>query len=1079
MTERSDAGPVLAGLTRFQRVTVAHVLDRFYSQAPTRRFLIADETGLGKSMVARGVIAGAIEKLQDDPDIDRIDVVYVCSNTDIAEQNLRRLNVTGEEHLALTSRLTLMAKHAQHLTKPRVGSAKPVNLVAFTPGTSFASGHSSGRAEERALLHLLLVDILDLSGRHERASAKLLQGGVGDIDRFRARIATLRRKLPGGHPDPTVAEEHSRELKIRRLDERYLAELDGATPRKRVGDDERRRLRRLVGDLWAALAKAGVDTLEPDLVILDEFQRFRDLLDVENGGPAAELAHHLFDHGDARVLLLSATPYKPFTYAEESLTGDDHSRDFLKTLEFLTDGDTVAVDDVRADLRAFRSAAVTGQDPAPAASRLRTKLIKVMSRVERPQFGRDAMLSEHAGTVENLTAGDLVGYAALRALAEQVGAQMSLEYWKSAPYFVNFLDGYQLGEHLRATLKDPDERRRLAPLVASTSRIDRGALDRHDEVDLGNAKLRALAADTVGRGWWKLLWVPPSLPYLRPSGVYGELDTRSVTKRVVFSSWAGTPTAVASLLSHEAARHVGGGMKTGADGARTVYTPRLQYTVTQGRLTGMPTFALFAPNPALGARCDPLAMVGDGDGSPIDEDDAESRCAELLGPSIGPDGTGRSTANDAWYWAALLGLDRAIPRALAHDPDAIAASLSGHAEEASESRGALIHAEHALELHARGEEQTERPADLGRTCAQIGLHAPGTTAWRALARQLPTDHEVTAAGLWRAAALIGDGFRSLFNRPETIALLDQVTDEATYWRAVLRNCAWGNLQAVLDEYLHHLAASRGTTVVDDAAVIELAGEVRSAIALRPSTYQAFDPERPDEVIRLPSRFALRYGSKRHSEDDVRLPEVRRAFNSPFWPFALATTSVGQEGIDLHWWCHSVLHWNTPANPVDFEQREGPIHRYGGHAIRRNVAAAHGPEVLCRPSRDPWATAYRLAAAARPDLGELAPHWVYPGPATVERHVAPYPLSSDRTKLERLKTDVALYRLTFGQPRQEDLLALLRRHGSMAEAGEVDALRIDLRPPTASTVRDLSIAGAVEGAPTSDGLTALLAELPDG
>jgi len=36
---------------------------------PTRRFLVADETGLGKSVVARGVIAKTLERLQDDPSV--------------------------------------------------------------------------------------------------------------------------------------------------------------------------------------------------------------------------------------------------------------------------------------------------------------------------------------------------------------------------------------------------------------------------------------------------------------------------------------------------------------------------------------------------------------------------------------------------------------------------------------------------------------------------------------------------------------------------------------------------------------------------------------------------------------------------------------------------------------------------------------------------------------------------------------------------------------------------------------------------------------------------------------------------
>lgn len=80
----------------------------------------------------------------------------------------------------------------------------------------------------------------------------------------------------------------------------------------------RRTGRQLIGMLRGDLARASLEALEPDLVILDEFQRFRHLLDRQNGGEAADLAHQLFDYGQARALLLLATPYKPFTYAEEA-----------------------------------------------------------------------------------------------------------------------------------------------------------------------------------------------------------------------------------------------------------------------------------------------------------------------------------------------------------------------------------------------------------------------------------------------------------------------------------------------------------------------------------------------------------------------------------------------------------------------------------------------------------------------------------------------------------------------------------------------------------------------------------------
>src|ERR1035437_10592096 len=78
----------------------------FLEKDPAYRFLVADEVGLGKTMVARGVIAKTIRHLQ--PTVSRIDIVYVCSNAAIANQNLNRLNVYGSQQFALATRLTLL-----------------------------------------------------------------------------------------------------------------------------------------------------------------------------------------------------------------------------------------------------------------------------------------------------------------------------------------------------------------------------------------------------------------------------------------------------------------------------------------------------------------------------------------------------------------------------------------------------------------------------------------------------------------------------------------------------------------------------------------------------------------------------------------------------------------------------------------------------------------------------------------------------------------------------------------------------------------------------------------------------------
>ena len=55
---------VLGRLKDFQRRTAEYVFRRFYTDPETTdRFLVADEVGLGKTLVARGVIALAIDHL--------------------------------------------------------------------------------------------------------------------------------------------------------------------------------------------------------------------------------------------------------------------------------------------------------------------------------------------------------------------------------------------------------------------------------------------------------------------------------------------------------------------------------------------------------------------------------------------------------------------------------------------------------------------------------------------------------------------------------------------------------------------------------------------------------------------------------------------------------------------------------------------------------------------------------------------------------------------------------------------------------------------------------------------------------
>jgi hypothetical protein len=108
--KRPDLETVLSPLKPFQRKTVDHAFHRlFLAKDSTDRFLVADEVGLGKTLVARGVIARAIDHLWET--VDRIDIIYICSNQSIARANLPKLQVSGEEErsFALATRLTMLA----------------------------------------------------------------------------------------------------------------------------------------------------------------------------------------------------------------------------------------------------------------------------------------------------------------------------------------------------------------------------------------------------------------------------------------------------------------------------------------------------------------------------------------------------------------------------------------------------------------------------------------------------------------------------------------------------------------------------------------------------------------------------------------------------------------------------------------------------------------------------------------------------------------------------------------------------------------------------------------------------------
>jgi hypothetical protein len=1086
-TDKPDTARALRELKPFQRDTVDYVFARMYEDSPpSKRFLVADEVGLGKTIVARGLIARMIDRLWEKPD-HRIDIVYICSNGSIARQNLNKLNFLRKWDYPIPDRITMLPKVLKDLECERL------NLVSFTPGTSFNLGSSEGRAHERALLYWLLPE-----GWRERGGSgavRALMGGIQQEQTFRDYLAEYK-----GPDDPRVntgirdafVEEVGREPL---LAERFLSLCSQLSNHQVAASDEQRRERgQIVGALRSALARTCVLKLEPDLVILDEFQRFKDLL--HGNDAASDLARHLFRYDTARVLLLSATPYKMYTLQEEAAE-DDHFADFVRTVSFLHD-DKAASDRFESSLTAYRQAIFQwkpGDGAGVRASRedVQDFLKRVMVRTERlaSSADRNGMLIEVPPTNVGVGRSDLRHYRQIQEVAAIVGYGDVMEFWKSAPYLLNFMEDYDFKEHFLEHAGKSDVSQRLAEVFRDdrSALLDWNDIEAYRAIDPANVRLRSLLKATVERGGPRLLWIPPTLPYYQLGAPFDQPEASALTKYLVFSSWQVVPKVVASLVTHEAER-----LLVNPDGTSPAFenTPDsrkkegrlLRFTRSRGRLTGMPVAALLYPSEALAAIGDPLAIAaelraGDGGQPPTLTavmDVVRGRVRELL--DVLPSTDDRGDSPDNWYWAAPVLLDlrqhESVVRSWLGQADLAASWVGDEPEgetEADESaeiadeqpQAWAEHVEQFRKLVRREVQLTAHPDDLVDVLALLALAGPANVALRALRRlgdavaKEPTDTR-------NAAGRIAAGLRSLFNDPAITAFIRASGDPEAYWRRVLDYCAQGCLQSVIDEYLHLLADCGNRRGMKATEFVKPAVEALTLYSATMTVDQVSVGENglnvagPHERRRLRTSFAARFGANR--KDDAggaeRNRKLQSAFNSPFWPFVLCSTSIGQEGLDFHYYCHAVMHWNLPSNPVDLEQREGRVHRYKGHAVRKNVVNRLGFPVLPEgPAPDPWHLLFRTAVqeAGNSDRG-LTPYWLYPlsDGAYIERHIPAIPLSLDRARADTLRRSLALYRMAFGQARQEDVVAFLQGFPEDQVQSAAQDLSIDLSPERGSVLK---------------------------
>lgn len=1092
----------MSSLKDFQRCTVDYAYHRLYdAEDCVDRFLVADETGLGKTYVARGIIARIVDRLWEGP-MQSIDIVYICSNSSIAGQNVRKLVAADYGKTVGSSRITLLPPELSRLRE----LGHRVNVIAFTPGTSFNMRSSSGVVQERAIIYNILKRHWGLGDRE--GPLRLLRCNVGQKRWLETIEDEKAQRLDKG-----IVQDFVRRCGLYRDEFASLTRRAARVEKTGVQPEQfGREQLDMVGRLRLDLARACISGIRPALVIMDEFHRFRDLLDDES--EAGNLFRALVET-DTKVLLLSATPYKMYTIGDDE--GDDHYQDFVQTVGFLLDDEsskkrfTESLARLRRELQ--RAKVNGGEELEDARMAVQNQLRRVMVRTERlaATVDRSGMLRE---ITEECTPNvrDLQHFRVIDAVCRELDARDAVEYWKSSPYILNLMDAnYDLKNRLESVIDGNTASVEISATLeeASNDGLQWKAIRDYQEISFPNPRMRALRDNTIGMGMWRLLWMPPSLPYYVSSHrAYKNLPEGGLSKALVFSKWQVVPKAISMLLSYEAERL---GTKA-AGGKRRRYDSKLRGGSVlpfgrddSGGPANMASMVLFYPCWTLATCIDPALIAAKlrstGGGLPSQRTmitEASKSVRELLAQIRVPGDsssrtdrrdTPRSPSDVAWAWISLAALDAHLNPTHANNwlhtfENEVIPAWRGMVQARRSDTDDTAFAMHVDEFTAEFDRQL-RPhgSNNGRpitqamgdaldsvvnTLARVALSSPAVVALRALLRlrgMLPASEEAYGVTEMACAARIALAFRDMFNLSESSVLVCSRKKARTvpYWSSVLSYCIGGNLQAVMDEYLHMLAEVTGkpTAICD---------EVTNAIGLRAGSLGfdeivcAPDTSQASVVLKqrkMRCRFAVRFGED--TADDmaygssavIRSTQVMSAFNSPFRPFVLATTSIGQEGLDMHCYCHDVYHWNLPSNPVDLEQREGRVHRYKCHAIRRNLAALYGNKVLskqldCDVLSDPWSSMFDMAMADRGEHdNDLKPYWILDAPEGVKinRRILAPTLSWEDQAVVPLKNSLALYRMVFGQPRQQDLLGLLQHrieHGDVPV--ELADFKIDLSPP---------------------------------
>jgi len=475
MSETINTKAIYETLKDFQKVTVDFAYKRLQKNG---RFLVADEVGLGKTMIAKGVIAKTYDALKNEK--KKIEIVYITTNQSIASQNIETLKIGNAK--TQTTRLSLL------VTKLNDDEKSKISFRSFTVGTSLEfKGNSTGLKEEREFLIYLLKETGLIKG--------LWATTLEDFFRQTATDIAVERvfDIPDEFGEIFKGLIEKKDLDIKEL----ISSKENSS--------------RTIKELRKLLILANLEYLNPDLIILDEFQRFSKLLTDDNYEDK-EIIEMLFSNEKSKTLLLSATPYKLL-----DCKNSEHYDEFYSLILWLNHNENKEVEELK-DM--FNT--ITEDNKGKVEDILK----KVMCRTERTTFSSDGMIERKE--IENVKLKTIMGHF-LKEYQKyhDLGIMGLTRYLKSSPSPINYMkkDNYK------------------AKRKFDTSDNDKSAF----MVNNKHPKLEMLKQEVENQSLTNHIWMPPLNPYVKTRGI----SNHSSTKILVFSQWDFTPDSIVGSFSNK------------------------------------------------------------------------------------------------------------------------------------------------------------------------------------------------------------------------------------------------------------------------------------------------------------------------------------------------------------------------------------------------------------------------------------------------------------------------------------------------------------------------------------------------